>query len=864
MAGEQGAYDDVAAWSAQAAAIRARRERIGACGRDALGALHRRVVVVRRDRRAAWRIVPLGAGDGRRLADIARAAQLAELPAGAERQLDRLLGEVERALRNRRALYGLRRLWSGGQKRRDAERAELFLTAFRAEQSGIPELLERLTRQTDRQADEVALRDALADRVGFAAGSAELGDSPALVDADTLRELPGAVHALVAGAREAERLRAAAKAAGERLRDRAARRVLADLPLDRLRAATTGKIRTAPLEQAGIRTVLQALDADSRLEQLPGIGATTATRIRGAARTLWQSARDDTPLRLDGKDRGPEPTELVRRLRALDLHRGATGGAADTAAEFLPLARALDRRVTHLAVFGVGQRTVTEFQEAAAGLLRRDPARTAPPATADPWDDFTARPADYLALLDELGLRPEDEQRGDLPDDIVRAIRATRLDTTYLSAALRGYQSFGARFALVQRKVLIGDEMGLGKTVEALAVLAHLRALGEKHALVICPAAVVTNWVREIIGKSSLVPYRVHGQGRAEAGLAWQRGGGVAVTTFETLEWLATAFDTMPAPACVVVDEAHYIKNPGTQRAQRTARLLNAAERAVLLTGTPLENRLSEFRTLIGYLRPDLLPGAPDGGAARFRRQVAPAYLRRNQREVLDELPDLVEVDEWLPLSDADAAAYREAVRAGNFAAMRRAAFRSGPDSGKLRRLLELVDEAAANGRRVLVFSFFRDVLEDTVRALSAKNVVGPLNGSVPPQARQRMIDDFSATARDAVLVAQIGAGGVGLNIQAASVVILCEPQLKPTAEWQAIARAHRMGQLESVQVYRLLSEEGVDKRIVELLARKRVLFEEFARVSATAASAPEALDISEAEIARQVVAAERERLFPE
>ena len=124
------------------------------------------------------------------------------------------------------------------------------------------------------------------------------------------------------------------------------------------------------------------------------------------------------------------------------------------------------------------------------------------------------------------------------------------------------------------------------------------------------------------------------------------------------------------------------------------------------------------------------------------------------------------------------------------------------------------------------------------------------------------MVDEFSAAGHGAVLVSQIVAGGVGLNIQAASVVVICEPQLKPTTEWQAVARARRMGQLESVQVHRLLSEEGVDQRIRDILARKRELFEEFARKSETADSAPEAYDVSEAELAREIIAAERERLF--
>ena len=169
--------------------------------------------------------------------------------------------------------------------------------------------------------------------------------------------------------------------------------------------------------------------------------------------------------------------------------------------------------------------------------------------------------------------------------------------------------------------------------------------------------------------------------------------------------------------------------------------------------------------------------------------------------------------------------------------------------------------EAEANDRRVIVFSYFREVLAVIAGVLPGK-VFGPLTGSVPAARRQNMVDEFSKAPHGAALVAQIVAGGVGLNIQSASVVVICEPQLKPTTEWQAIARSRRMGQLESVQVHRLLSEDGVDRRITEILARKSELFAEFARVSETASSAPEALDISDSEIAREIVASERERLL--
>jgi SNF2 family DNA or RNA helicase len=261
----------------------------------------------------------------------------------------------------------------------------------------------------------------------------------------------------------------------------------------------------------------------------------------------------------------------------------------------------------------------------------------------------------------------------------------------------------------------------------------------------------------------------------------------------------------------------------------------------------------------VRYLRPDLITNADVMRPRQFRMQVAPAYLRRNQEDVLSELPDLVEVDEWLPMSSEDETTYRAAVANGNFMAMRRAAMLS-PRSEKVKRLIEIVREAEESGRRVIVYSYFLNVLDLVAKSLPGQ-VYGPLTGAVPAAKRQDLVDQFSASQGGAVLVAQIQAGGVGLNVQAASLVVICEPQLKPTTERQAIARAHRMGQLQSVQVHRLLTEDSVDQRVRSLLQRKTQLFDDFARVSELAESAPEAFDITQAEIAREVIAAERERL---
>ena len=160
---------------------------------------------------------------------------------------------------------------------------------------------------------------------------------------------------------------------------------------------------------------------------------------------------------------------------------------------------------------------------------------------------------------------------------------------------------------------------------------------------------------------------------------------------------------------CVIVDEAHIESG---KRSQLLAGVIAEVDGAILLTGTALENRIDEFRTLVGYLRADLVEGEKDVPVAEFRELVAPVYLRRNQADVLDELPDLVEVDDWVEATEADDAAYRKAVGEGNFMAMRRAAYVAGAGSAKVERLVDIAEEARDNGRRVIVFSHFRDVLD--------------------------------------------------------------------------------------------------------------------------------------------------------
>ena len=481
------------------------------------------------------------------------------------------------------------------------------------------------------------------------------------------------------------------------------------------------------------------------------------------------------------------------------------------------------------------------------------------------------------AVLSTVGTRRRADEgeaaRGFIPEELHQQITAVPLDTSLLTATLRGYQVFGAQYAIHQERSILGDEMGLGKTVQALAVLAHLAARGQRRFLVVCPASVQINWLNETAKHSRLTAHSLHGSERDRAARRWLRDGGVAVTTFGTLARLPADVRTADV-AMLIVDEAHFVKNPAA--AQVAGRGTGGARRPA----GPVPDRNADGEPGGGVPQPGRATSsrrslervdASDAlaGARAFRRAVAPVYLRRNQEDVLTELPEKIEVEDWVRLSAADEQAYTDAVGARNLMQMRQAAYLSS-DSAKLGRLCEICEEAAEDGLKVVVFSFFLGVLETVGRALGP-TVVGTVNGSVPPAVRQQLVDEFTRRSGHAVLLGQIEAGGVGINMQAASVVILTEPQWKPSTEQQAVARAHRMGQVRTVQVHRLLAKDSVDERMREVQENKTLLFDAFARRSEAkeadrravdkAEHRPAVLDDDGVPLTRRIILAEQYRL---
>ncbi len=615
-------------------------------------------------------------------------------------------------------------------------------------------------------------------------------------------------------------------------------------------------LRVASLRAAGIENMEQlcALSAD-QINEIKGIGDEASWLIYTIAGRIKRETETGLKIRVSLDDRSGPATSLllsaktaretanaVRHAKAIysDYHESVLAAclAAKPAASvvrwvFLPAQKKKEAVDAALYLYGL---LTGDFGERVKAAISAYDARRIPDADGV-WEDFQRNSAAYYAQLDRFGQALStriDNSYSGLPEELVRQVEMEPLYLDGLRTSLRVYQEFGTRYILRQGKVLLGDEMGLGKTVQAIAAMVSLNALGATHFMVVCPASVLVNWTREITKFSTLAVTPIRG-GDQTALRRWMEKGGAAVTTYESISRFALPedfrFDML------IADEAHYVKNPAARRTQALLALRKRVERVLFMTGTPLENRVDEMCYLVSCLRPDIAGQVQKmkyiSSAPQFREKLAPVYLRRTREDVLSELPELIEKEQWCEMSPAEWTAYMLAVAAQNFMAMRQVSWDVGDlkRSSKAKRLLELCDEAREDGRKLIVFSYFRETI-CAVQGLLGRRALEPITGSVSPQRRQEIVDAFAEAEDGKALICQVQAGGTGLNIQAASVIIFCEPQIKPSIENQAISRAYRMGQLRNVVVHRLLCDNTVDERIMEILREKQDVFDAFAEES--------------------------------
>ncbi|RKI70213.1 DEAD/DEAH box helicase [Corallococcus sp. AB049A] len=617
-------------------------------------------------------------------------------------------------------------------------------------------------------------------------------------------------------------------------------------------------VRLRAVEDSALEVSLLVRPLPEAPPQPVGEGAPVVRGQRGKERVKVQ------------RDQDAERTEADALLARLSLPAGMYQFTRDTAEDALQLLEALEPLA--------GPEVRVEWAE--------QPWTVSRPETSNVRVQVL-REHDWFGAKGGVEL---DGARVQAPPDwlqLARRIRAAHARSVRvprsLKAELRDYQREGftwlTRLASWGAGACLADDMGLGKTVQALALLLSRAADGP--ALVVAPTSLRGNWVRETARFAPSL--RVHVWQDADRrslpsvlgprdlliisyGLLAQDAAKLADVTFATL----------------VVDEAQAVKNPDTARA-RALRTVKAEAR-VALTGTPVENRLSELWSLYHLLFPGLLGGRESfhtrfatpierdrsaDARASLARLVRPFLLRRTKGQVARELPPRLDTVVPVTLSDAERRVYDDVrlaalARLGEgapggdqrfemLAALTRLRLAAchprlvDPDSGlsssKLERVLERVDELLAEGGRALVFSQFVRHLALVREALDARGIAFQyLDGRTPAAERQARVEAFQR-GEGALFLISLKAGGTGLNLTGADHVLHLDPWWNPAVEDQASDRAHRIGQTRPVTVSRFVSEGTIEEAILALHAQKRDLADSLlSEADGAAALSPEQL----------------------
>ena len=452
---------------------------------------------------------------------------------------------------------------------------------------------------------------------------------------------------------------------------------------------------------------------------------------------------------------------------------------------------------------------------------------------------------------------------------------------------LRPYQQRGLHWLWLLHRLRFGaclaDDMGLGKTVQLLAFLSVLKDRDpspDGASLLILPASLIANWVDEIHRFYPSLRYAVahpsaFADGRVpELDPSFLEGIDLVITTYA----LAKRYDWLRSREWryVVLDEAQAIKNPGTKQTRAVKEL--PAENRIAMTGTPLENRLSDLWSLFDFLNPGLLGNRTEftrfsktlrddpGGYARLRRLVSPYLLRRlkTDRDIVADLPEKIEMKTWASPSRKQAVLYQNLVKemqrvladVDNEDIQRKGLILSAimkfkqlcnhpdqylgaggfeeKDSGKFLRLREICETVYEKRERVLVFTQFKEMtkpLHDFLATIFERPGL-VLHGSVAVGQRRKIIERFQDGAYTPFMVLSLKAGGVGLNLTRANHVVHFDRWWNPAVENQATDRAFRIGQRKNVLVHKLITRGTVEEKIDAMLEAKTELSDQVVAVS--------------------------------
>ena len=443
-----------------------------------------------------------------------------------------------------------------------------------------------------------------------------------------------------------------------------------------------------------------------------------------------------------------------------------------------------------------------------------------------------------------------------------------------LRQVLRGYQVYGYKWLRTLAGCgfsgVLADEMGLGKTLQIISVLLAEKLDGSiGTSLVVCPASLVYNWVEEFRRFAPTVTVCPVEGGQAERREIIEHCGrwDVLISSYDHLKRDIAAYEGKLF-FCEVLDEAQFIKNQSTASA-RAVKVIHAKHRFAL-TGTPIENRLSELWSIFDFLMPGFLYGyetfrsemekpiARDGDEAaslRLKRMVSPFILRRLKTEVLKDLPEKVEEahvvrfgDEQQKLYDAQVLRMKNLLEEESDESFRKSKIQilaeltrirqiccdpallfenySG-GSAKMEACMDLVHSAIEGEHRILLFSQFTSMLDLLKERLDREEIpYYEITGATPKKERLRLVTDFN-TGDVPLFLISLRAGGTGLNLTGADIVIHYDPWWNAAAQNQATDRAHRIGQQKPVTVFKLIAKDSIEEKIQQLQEKKLNLADE-------------------------------------
>lgn len=425
----------------------------------------------------------------------------------------------------------------------------------------------------------------------------------------------------------------------------------------------------------------------------------------------------------------------------------------------------------------------------------------------------------------------------------------------HIKASLRSYQETGVRWMSMLSHYNLGgilaDDMGLGKTVQAITfILSNLKK--DESVLITAPASLTYNWASEFEKFTDEIDFVVIDGNKVDRTKEIQENHQIYITSYGS--FLKDFEDYQDKKLnYLLLDEAQVVKNYSS-KTNKSLSALNV-EHTFALSGTPLENRIEEIWAIFQVVMPGFLPKREKFNKMEpsvISRLIQPFIMRRKKEDVLEELPDKMEITVYNQLADDQKVIYlaqlelmqKQVLEMDNAALSRsRIEILAGitrlrqicntpalfmddykGSSGKLERLRELLAQIKDSGHRPLIFSQFTKVFPHIEKLMEEQEMTAyKLTGSTPIKDRLSMVQAFNAGSRDAFLVS-LKAGGVGLNLTSADVVILVDLWWNPAVEEQAIARAHRMGQKNTVEVIRLITQGTIEEKIMEIQERKKDL----------------------------------------